>query len=76
MRATPSPVVDKVFPEIVAPVVLTPITLQVMVLLVASAGATVPERVRASPAVAEVGRPVMPVTGTKAGLTEMEKSCV
>ena len=67
---------ERVFPERVAPVKPWSNTLQVMVLLVALAGSTVPERVSEVPAVAEVGRPVMSVTGTKAALTVIVKSCV
>ena len=65
MVAVPAAVVERVLSEMEAPVVPALTTLQVMVLLVASAGATVPERVRLSPAVAEVGTPEMPVTATK-----------
>ena len=64
ITVVPAAVVERVLPEMDAPVVPALITLQVMVLLVAFAGATVPERVSGVPAVAEVGTSEMPVTGT------------
>ena len=66
MAAVPAAVVERVFPEMDAPVAPALTTLQVMVLLVAFAGTTVPERVSGVPTVAEAGRPEMPVTATKA----------
>ena len=67
---------ERVLPERVAPVVPGFNTFQVMVLLVALAGSTVPERVSDVPAMAEVGTPVMSVTGMTAGLTVIMKSLV
>ena len=72
----PAAVVFKVLPEMVAPVAPADFTLQTMVLLVASVGATVPVSVSGVPAVAVVGTPVMPVTALKAVLTAMLKSWV
>ena len=59
----PDVVVFKILPEIEPPAVLVAPTLQVIVLLVASVGTTVPERVSGTPAVAAVGTPEMLVTG-------------
>ena len=65
----PAAVVESVLPVMPAPVVPAFFTLQAMVLFVALVGATVPLSVRPVPAVAVVGTPVMPVTGTKAAFT-------
>lgn len=51
-------------------------TLQVIVLLVAPAGFTVPESVSGMPAVAAAGTPVIPVTGTKEPVTAILKVLV
>ena len=64
MVAVPAAVVERMLPEMDAPVVPALATLQVMVLFVAFAGSTVPERVSGVPAVAEVGTSERPVTGT------------
>ena len=66
----------KVFPLIVAPVFAAFTTLHVIAEFVALLGLTVPERVKFVPAVAVVGTPVMPVTGTCAAVTVIVKSCV
>jgi len=60
----PAAVVVRVFPLIVALVVPDDFTVHTMVLLVAFAGPTVPERVSV-PTEAVVGTPVIPVTATK-----------
>ena len=72
----PEPVVFNVLPVMVAPVVPAFFTLQVMVLLVALAGVTVPVSVSGVPAVAVVATPVMSVTGKKAAFTVIVKSFV
>ena len=72
----PAPVAESVFPLIVAPVAPASLTLQLIVLFVAFAGATVPESVRPVPAVDVVGTPVISVTDTNGRLTVMVKSWV
>jgi hypothetical protein len=65
--AVPAALAVKVLPLTTAPVVPALVTVQVLVFLVAFAGSTVPLRVRGVPAVAAEGRPLIFVTGTKAG---------
>ena len=68
MVAVPAPVVLRVLPPVIeASVVPGLYTLQVMVLLVAELGTTVPTSVSGCNTVAVVGMPVMSVTATNAG---------
>jgi hypothetical protein len=76
MVAVPAVVALNVLPDMVAPVPFAFLTLHVMVLFVALVGATVPESASDVFVVADVGTPVMPVTGTKALVTVIVKSCV
>jgi hypothetical protein len=78
-ETVPAAVVFNVLPLMVAPVVPALTTIQVIVLLVAVAGLTVPVSASPVPAVAVEGTPVMLVTATKGGgvaVTVIEKSCV
>jgi len=61
----PDAIVVSVFPLIDAPVLPALFTDHTIVLLVASVGSTVPERVSGVPTVPLVGTPEIPVTGTK-----------
>jgi hypothetical protein len=76
MVAVPAEVALKELPLIVAPVPFAFLTLQVMVLFVAVLGVTVPESGSDVFVVADEGTPVMLVTGTKALVTVIVKSCV
>ena len=75
----PAALAVRVFPLILAPMSLELLVIdmvQVMVLLVALEGFTVPERYKGVPAVAVVGTPVIDDTGTKSVVIVMRKSCV
>jgi hypothetical protein len=61
----PGAVVSIMLPSIVAPVVPAFKTLHTIVLFVAVKGEITPERISGVPAVARVGTPDMPVTGTR-----------
>jgi hypothetical protein len=69
----PGAVVVSVRPLITAPVVPASTTVQMMVLLVALAGDTVPVRIRGVPTTAVEETPLIVLTGIKS-LTVMEKS--
>jgi hypothetical protein len=72
----PAAVAVSVVPLINAPVVPASATVQVMALLVALAGSTVPVRGRAVPTTAVEGKPLILSTGIKAAFTVMVKSWV